>query len=156
MKTISKIIGVLIFFCLINSGCSLFLSFPPSVKNLLETADKIELIADADKKDGKIVYRGDDIKVESLKAIITNDATKKNIVQSFQADTGGNGDAKCFNPRHILRATKGEKIVDIEICYECDRFEINGSLGEFSGGLSSKSSEATLNQILFEKGVETK
>jgi hypothetical protein len=156
MKTISKIIGILVFVCFVNSSCSLFFSFPPSVKKFLETADKIEVIADADKKDGKIVYRGDDIKVESLKATLTNDATKKKIIQSFQADTGGNGDAKCFNPRHILRATKAEKIVDVEICYECDRFEINGSLGEFSGGLSSKSSEAKLNQILFEEGVESK
>jgi hypothetical protein len=27
--------------------------------------------------------------------------------------------ARCFNPRHVLRVTKGEDTVDLVICYEC-------------------------------------
>jgi hypothetical protein len=30
----------------------------------------------------------------------------------------GNG-AKCFDPRHAIRATAGGKVVDLVICYEC-------------------------------------
>jgi hypothetical protein len=154
MKQLSKILCAAFLISLFNSACFFFGSLPLNVKNFLETADKIELIADADKKDGKIKYRGDMIKKESLKATITDERTKKKIIQSVSSDVGGNGDAVCFLPNHILRATKGNQTVDVEICYQCMRIEIKGSLGEHSGGLNFTFSESVLNQVLLEKGVE--
>jgi hypothetical protein len=156
MKKFAKIISVLLFTCFVNSACSLLFSFPTNVKYFLEMADKIEVIADAEKKDGTIIYRGDMIGNESLKATITDDTTKRRIVKAVGADTGGDGEIACFIPKHILRATKGEQIVDVEICYHCMRYEVTGALGKISGGLNFTFSESTLNQILFEKGVETK
>lgn len=149
-------LGFFILIILFNSACLFLGSLPLNVKEFLKTADKIELIADADKKDGKIVYRGDMIKNESLKATITDEQTKKKIIESVSSDLGGNGDAICFLPNHILRATKGNQTVEVEICYQCNRIEIKGSLGESSGGLSSNSSEQVLNQLLLDKGIETK
>lgn len=140
--------------CWLNSSCSFLGSMPENVKSFLETADKIELIADAIKQDGTIVYRGDLIKNQSLIATISDEEIKKSIVKSVNFDVGGSGDAACFLPNHILKATKGEKVVEVEICYQCLRYEIKGSLGEFSGGLNLTSSEAVLNKLLFEKGVE--
>lgn len=151
-----RFIVTVIFVCCINSSCFLSGSMPLSVKNFLETADKLELIADAKKQDGTIVYNGDMIKNESLIATITDDETKKYIVNSVDKDFGGLGDTVCFLPNHILKATKGEKVVEVEICYQCMRYEIKGSLGEYNGGLDLTWSESVLNKILFEKGIEIK
>jgi hypothetical protein len=135
---------------LLNSSCSM----PSRFKQFLESADRIELITDADKRDGEIVYRGDMIKEHSLIATISDDATKKKIVRAVNLDAGGTGDTVCFLPRHILRAVKGEQVVEVEICYQCLRYEIKGSLGEYSGGLYFTSSESVLNDILLERGVQ--
>lgn len=156
MKDFIMICCVTIAFLLLNSACLFFGSLPPNVKSFIQNGEKLELIADADKKDGKIVYRGDMIKTESLVATITDSETKNKIIQAVSSDLGGDGEAICFNPKHILRATKGSETINVEICYECDRIEIKGSLGKHRGGLYGDSSESVLNQILFERGVEIK
>lgn len=65
--------------CWINSSCFLSGSMPLNVKSFLETADKIELIADAKKQNGTVAYHGDMIRNQSLIATITDKETKKNI-----------------------------------------------------------------------------
>lgn len=112
---------ILLVISLLNLSCHWFGFLPRNVKSFLETADKIEIIADADKKNGKVIYRGDMIKGRSLIAAIEDEPTKKQIIESISGDGGGSGDAICFNPNHVIRATKGDKIVEIEICYQCLR-----------------------------------
>lgn len=138
------------------SGCSLFFSIPNSVRSFVATADKVELIADADKLNGEIKHRGDMIKDESLIATVVEAADKQKLIGAVAADAYGSGDAICFLPNHILRATKGQETVEIQICYGCMRYKIEGALGSFEGGLITKSSEPTLNAILLDKGIEQK
>ena len=44
--------------------------------------------------------------------------------------------ADCFNPRHGIRASQGERTVDRGICYESLSLQIHGSGGERSQALT--------------------
>lgn len=55
--------------------------------------------------------------------------------------------ARCFNPRHAIRAKSGDRYVDLVICFECGQIKswVNGKSG---GCLVSSSPEETFNAFL--------
>jgi hypothetical protein len=61
--------------------------------------------------------------------------------------------ARCFNPRHAIRAKNGNRYVDLVICFECRQIEswVNGKRG---GCLVSSSPEETFNAFLATQAPE--
>jgi hypothetical protein len=55
--------------------------------------------------------------------------------------------ALCFNPRHGIRAVKGDKSVDLVICYECLSMQV--WQGDKAGSvLTTRSPEKAFNRLL--------
>ena len=90
-----------------------------SIKNILENADSFEFYSleplkkneEGDKLHGWFVLGKVKIKCEEQKQII------ESLYKSI-ADSNGVG-ARCFAPRHGIRAKKGEETVDLLVCFEC-------------------------------------
>ena len=60
------------------------------------------------------------------KAAITDATTRLRLVESLKDGIAHNDgrQAKCFNPRHALQATRKGKSVDLLICFECHGLEV--------------------------------
>jgi hypothetical protein len=136
-------------------------SLPPNVRDILENAETFEILAEIERKDGKIVYpltEGFDMK-PNIKAEISDANIRKEILENFYRDVAeGSAPALCYIPHHILRATRGDKTVEMEICFSCSKFEGKGSFGEFSGttGRGDEQTENLFNRIIAENGVDIK
>ncbi len=144
----------LIILVTLSLSCSYFSKVPSNVVSFIQQADKVELITDAKRVNGSLEFAGDMIKRESLKADITDRSVRSEVLSAFLADTAWGDGAACFIPLHILRATKGEQVVEIEICYSCSRFVGGGDLGTFSGDIGFGTSQKVLDRILAERGQE--
>ena len=63
--------------------------------------------------------------------------------------------AACYKPRHVIRAEKGGRTVDVVICFECGNYRVHraedGKL--VGGGRMSRVGEALLNKLLTDAGV---
>ena len=136
-------------------------SMPPNVRELLENAEEFEILAEVERKDGKLSYpitEGFNIK-PNIKAEISDANIRKEILENFYRDVAkGSGPANCWQPHHILRAKRGDKTVEMEICFSCSKFEGKGSFGEFSGttGRGDEKTEKLFNRIIETQGVEIK
>jgi hypothetical protein len=61
--------------------------------------------------------------------------------------------ARCFNPRHVLRVSKGEETVDLVICYECGLYHCYRN-GQTEGGSTIlEDSQPLLDKILTDAGI---
>jgi hypothetical protein len=56
--------------------------------------------------------------------------------------------ARCFDPRHGIRATSGETVADLVICFECLQIEAYVNDKHLQGALTSASPQAFLNGVL--------
>ncbi|HEY0073697.1 MAG TPA: hypothetical protein VGB77_06310 [Abditibacteriaceae bacterium] len=84
------------------------------------------------------------------KVRITDSRTKAKLVKAlYDGIESHNGfAAACFNPHHGLRATKGNRIVDVVICFECSIVyfrESNQKRGEGTSGLPKPIFDGVLN-----------
>jgi len=61
------------------------------------------------------------------------------------------GGAMCFSPRHKITAKYNNKIVDIDICYQCSNFQGNSSNGRIAGGLQEETKSAPVLAKIIEK-----
>lgn len=50
--------------------------------------------------------------------------TRSKLALALAGALDKNAGAKCFDPRHVLRATSGETTVDFVICFECQQMQI--------------------------------
>ena len=138
---------------------SLDKSLPPNVREILENAEEFEILAEMEKKDGKLVYpmtEGFNIK-PNIKAEISEANVRKEILENFYHDVAKVSEpANCWQPHHILRAKRGDKTIEMEICFSCSRFEGKGSFGEFSGttGRGDEKTENLFNRLIETYGVE--
>lgn len=136
-------------------------SLPSNVRDIIENAEEFQLLGEIERKDGKVVYpitEGRQVK-PNIKADISDSNIKKEILENFYRDVAkGSEAANCWQPHHILRARRGDKNVEIEICFSCSRFEGKGAFGEFSGttGRGDEKTENLFNHILATQGVEIK
>src|SRR5262249_3531351 len=93
---------------------------PSSAKAILERADHLEVLSlDPNRQGSFHGYR-------VLKTILVTSAdTRKALISAFERAVKENqGEmAACFNPRHGLRATNGEKQEEFVICFQCLQVE---------------------------------
>lgn len=130
-------------------------SLPPKVREMLDKAEKLEVLVNLDKttKKQKEIFSepGNTI------AKITDSSLKKAILDSFYFDTikSRDGESKaCWNPRHRLIAKHQGKTVDILICFECGHYEVSGSFGEISGSLGAIKSLPLIDEVIEKYGVD--
>ena len=61
--------------------------------------------------------------------------------------------AKCFLPRHGIRATHQGKIVKLVICFQCRRLLVYDSAGKTTQGLVGRSPEGLFDKVLAEAKI---
>ena len=91
---------------------------PAAVPAVLDKADEFELYSlDPSPSKGKDAFRG----WEVLGKTTVKKGDRKAVLEALAAGIkASNGDtAKCFNPRHGIRATHDKTTVDLVICFEC-------------------------------------
>ncbi len=127
---------------------------PAGVLAVLEKADTLELLSLSPEKPGK----KDDPKTLHGWTILGKTALKDaavrskvlNAVKKGVADNDGSV-AKCFQPRHALRATHGGQTVALLICFQCLQIRVYD--GDTSGVLTTRSPEPVLDKVLKDAGV---
>ena len=89
------------------------------------------------------------------KTAVKDAATRKKLVAAFAKGMEGKIDpARCFNPRHGIRATHDGKTVDLVICFECAQFDLyEPGSDKPTRLLIGKSPEPTFDQVLRDAGV---
>ena len=132
-------------------------ALPPQVREILEKAERFEILAEVR---GENEYYGEGTTFEPNRiANITDEKNKKQILEVYYSDVATDeSPANCYIPRHKIRAIYQDKIVEIEICFECARFEVDSSFGNFYGTIvrENRKSENFFDQIIKNKSVEIK
>jgi hypothetical protein len=99
---------------------------PADVANILDKAKELELYSlDPDPKKEQAADGFHGWKVLG-KTIVKDAETRKKLLAVLKkgiADNKGEG-AKCFEPRHGIRATYDGKSADLVICFACDRIRV--------------------------------
>ena len=130
-------------------------SLPLEVREILEKAEKFEILAEVKLKD-----KNDGLKFEPNRiSKISNENDKRKILEIFYKDAATDQPpASCFIPHHGIRANYQNKIVEIEICFECSRFTVKSPSGNFEGTIVRQNlkSEDYLNQIIKNQSIEIK
>jgi hypothetical protein len=78
---------------------------------------------------------------------ITAATTRMDLLSALYTDLGKGDPAACFNPRHGIRAVRGNKTVDLVICFECQQIEIYDERGK-QGTTTTHSSKPVFDRIL--------
>ncbi len=124
-------------------------SFPSDIRKFFENADLLELLAEVEVDESS---DGDPRSFNPNRiVVIGNSKQKQEILDAFYFDAGHeDSPAICFSPHHSLRATKDGKVLEVEICFECSRFEGAGSLQSVSGTIvrDGRRSEDLFNRIV--------
>lgn len=121
------------------------------VKDILENAEQFELYSLNPTSRDKEGFNG--WKVLGKTAIKDAD-TRKAIVDALYkglADSDGKA-AKCFDPRHGIRATGKGKTVDVVICFECYQALFRAG-GKSKTETLTRSPEKTFDEVLTKSGV---
>jgi hypothetical protein len=66
--------------------------------------------------------------------------------------TNKGGAAKCFNPRHGIRAVQGNQTVDLVICFECRQIKIYDGNGQHNASTES-SPQPVFDRVLSQARV---
>ena len=127
-------------------------TFPPGYADLLAKADQIELLSldpRSPKDDEEGLYGYVVLGRTTLK-----DDDRKTAVEAVRR-TYREGDPKvyffCYEPRHCLRAKRGDRTVDFMICFACYRMRVHEAGREvksYAIGGESKDTQAPLDEIL--------
>lgn len=93
---------------------------PAEVKKLLAKVEQFDLYSldpegNRDEKDEKTMHGW---KVLG-KTTVKDAKTRKDLITTLEKAAGKGSGAKCFEPRHAIRASGGGKTVDLIICFEC-------------------------------------
>lgn len=130
-------------------------SLPPKVREILEKAETFEILAEVKKEN-----ESDSLSFYPNRiAFITDETEKKEILEAFYYDASdGYYPSACYIPHHKIRATYQGKNVEIEICFDCSRFNVESPLGNFEGGIvrENRKSEDIFKRIVENKSVELK
>jgi len=88
---------------------------------------------------------------------VANPAARHELAEAVVLGVGkGTGiGAKCFEPRHGIRATYGEKVVDLVICFACHWVYVfpDGREEQTSSHPTGGRAEPLLNRLLTEANV---
>lgn len=133
-------------------------SFPPDIRTFFENSDRLELLAEIFQD---VSEDGDSHIFTPNRVVEISDAKqKREVMEAFYFDAAHeDSPAICFLPHHLLRATKDGKVLEIEICFDCARFEGVGANKSVSGTIvrqGIRRSEELFNRILKNQGKEYK
>lgn len=132
-------------------------SLPPEVREILEKAEKFELLAKV-LKEGETERDTAPFEPNRIAKII-DEKEKKEILEVFYKDAATDDiPYSCYQPHHGIRAVYQGKIVEIEICFDCARFHVKSEFGKFEGAFAheSKKSENIFKKIVESKSIELK
>jgi hypothetical protein len=122
---------------------------PADVVKVLEAAEQIEL-SSVDPGDGKV---DGEWKVLG-KTVVKDAAQRKQVLEALGKSVAeGKSPAKCFEPRHIIRASSGGKTVELVICFACDRLHLTADKGGYKVVPISASAQPVLDKILKDAGI---
>lgn len=130
-------------------------SLPLSVREILEKAEKFEVLAEVNVKD---MDEGLTLEPNRILKVVSEEEKRKILEIFFKDAATDEPPATCFIPHHGIRATYQTKTVEIEICFDCSRFFVKSSFGEFEGTIvrENRKSEDFFNQIIQNQSVEIK
>ena len=132
-------------------------SLSPNVREILEKAEKIEILAEI-REPGE--FDGEGRTFEPNRVVkISNENDKREVLEAFYYDASREDPpAICYEPHHAIRADYQGKIVEVEICFSCSKFFVTSPFGEFKGTIvrENRKSENVLNRIIENQGVEIK
>ena len=128
------------------------------VQTILEKAEQFELLSldpAVEGVKGKEGFHGWKI---LGKTMVKDAAVRKEIVTALDkgiAESDGNG-AKCFDPRHGIRAQRDGKTVELVICFEC--MQVQGYLDKSEKSdvhfLVTKTPQDAFDKVLKAAGVK--
>jgi hypothetical protein len=130
---------------------------PDDVKAVLDKADSFELLSldpSVDRETVKDGFHG--WKVLGKTAVKDADVRKQLVAALAKGAAENKGEvAKCFNPRHGIRATQDKKTVEMVICFECLQAHvyIDKSDKNTAGFLTNKSPQPAFDKVLKDAGV---
>ena len=132
-------------------------SLPPDVREVLEKAEKFEVLAEVRKE---VENDGERMTFEPNRiAKIISETDKKEILEAFYQDASKeDSPASCYEPHHAIRGTYNGKAVEVEICFSCSRFVVKSEFGKFDGTIvrENRKSEDLFNRIIESKSIEMK
>jgi hypothetical protein len=127
---------------------------PEQAAAILEKADQIELYSLEPEPDARTAK---DPKVNRFhdwvvlgKTVLKNARTRKQALDALDESVGTGLKAKCFDPRHGIRASHGGKTVDVVICFECGHvyFYFDPGKEDHTKGSIGKGTQPVLDAIL--------
>ena len=121
---------------------------PEAAKAVLENADRFELFSLDPvyrERPPKNAFHGYEV---LGKADISDTPTRRKLVSAFERGVAENQGlmAACFNPRHGIWVTRGDKTVDFVICFACDQVHVGGDVHGFF--LVTGSPQPVFDQVL--------
>ena len=127
---------------------------PDAVKAVLDGAEKFELYSlDPDR-----MNRPTDGGFHGWKVLgkteVKDKATRQKLIAALLRGIAENDGtvAGCFNPRHGIRAVKGDQTADLVICFQC--YSLGTYLGKQEGGaLTTASPQPVFNKVLKDANV---
>ena len=121
-----------------------------SQRRVLETSDSFMLLSlepFSSDRTGEMFHRNHKV---LGKLQVTDEVLKQQLVAALYKgiEVGSSGQVACHNPRHGIRAIKGNRKIEVSICFEC--LNIYFYENEKKGGVQSTSSyaEKLFNQVL--------
>ena len=130
-------------------------SVPREARKILENAESFEVFAEINKDE---TSETDSRTFAPNRVVqIRNEKQKKEILEAFYFDAAHeDSPAVCYEPHHSLKATANGKTVEIEICFDCSRFEVKGLATRYWGTIvrQNRKSEDVLSRIIQESATE--
>jgi hypothetical protein len=124
---------------------------PPEIRKILDKAQEITISYNVDKDATQLNVLMSEV-VPNAEAKVSNSNVKQEFLESFYADASSNSNGNaCFNPRQRLKAEYKNKIVEIDICYECGRFRGKSPSGDFGGALGPQIKSSVIMDAIIKK-----
>ena len=130
-------------------------TLPEEARRILEDAEVFELLGEV-RSPGNLDIDSRDFQPNRI-VRVTDEQQKKEILEAFYLDAATEDPPViCFEPHHGIRATKGDRSIEIEICFSCSRFEGKGSLPPVSGTIvrDGRRSEELFERIISSQSVD--
>jgi hypothetical protein len=148
--------GLVIFF---ESGCRqgrpALDQLPVEARTILLNTDELELYSLEPVEQGP----GGEQSLHGWKVLgkttLKNPKRTEELLAALNEGLGHNDGAKCFDPRHAIRASWEGKTVELVICFECFWVYVylNGSAKETAQVEISRAPESTFNKFLTDAGL---
>jgi hypothetical protein len=127
---------------------------PESALEVLKNATELELYSIDFAHEDKTKTGFHDMKSVGKTTVKDADTRKKLVSEFVKGMEGDITPARCFNPRHGIRATYSGKTVDLVICFECAQFKLyEGGADKPMHLLIGKGPEPLFDKVLKEAGV---